>query len=330
MAGLFGFFDSSKPGPGVSKDEPKKKSFFLFWELFFRKFGKFILANLLYVLVSLPVVTQGLAQAGLTFVTRNYAREKHVFLPSDFFDTIKKNWKQALVTGILELIIGGLLVFNLVFFAWPATADMSIPGLLYFGVTIFMLVLFCYIRYYLYIQIITFKFTLKQVWKNSLLLAIAGLKQNLIITGSLLLCYALAILLFFAFDWAALAILLLVNVFLFPAFRSFLIQFTVFPVIQRTIIDPYYKDHPGEDLDKRHDLNLEAEPEAVSTEEDNAEAEKPAEEKPEDDGVIFRDMGKEEAPAAVNIPKQYSSDELRRGRRLQRSSSDDRDDDGTI
>ena len=49
-----------------------------------------------------------------------------------------------------------------------------------------------------------------------------------------------------------------------------------------------------------------------------------------DDGVIFRDMGKEEAPAAVNIPKQYSSDELRRGRRLQRSSSDDRDDDGTI
>ena len=329
MAGLFGgMFDSSKPGPGVSKDEPKKKSFFLFWELFFRKFGKFILANLLYVLVSLPVVTQGLAQAGLTFVTRNYAREKHVFLPSDFFDTIKKNWKQALVTGILELIIGGLLVFNLVFFAWPATADMSIPGLLYFGVTIFMLVLFCYIRYYLYIQIITFKFTLKQVWKNSLLLAIAGLKQNLIITGSLLLCYALAVLLFFAFDWAALAILLLVNVFLFPAFRSFIIQFTVFPVIKRTIIDPYYKDHPDEDLDKRHDLNLDAEPE--TTTEDGEE--KPAEEKTEEDDndVIFRDMGKEVTPEPVNIPKQYSNDELRRGRRLQRQSHDDRDDDGTI
>ena len=84
MAGLFGgMFDSSKPGPGVSKNEPKKKRFFLFFELYSRKVAKLILANLLYVLVSLPVVTQGLAQAGLTFVTRNYVREKHVFLASE-------------------------------------------------------------------------------------------------------------------------------------------------------------------------------------------------------------------------------------------------------
>ncbi len=329
MAGLFGFFDSSKPGPGVSKDEPKKKRFFLFWELFFRKFGKLMLANLLYVLVSLPVVTQGLAQAGLTFVTRNYAREKHVFLPSDFFDTIKKNWKQALITGLLELLIGGILLVDLIFFAWPATEDMSIPGLIFFGITIVMLILFSYMRYYLYIQIITFKFTLKQVWKNSLLFTIVGAKENLIITGALVLCYGLAFLALWAFPWAAIALLLLINLFVFPAFRSFLIQFTIFPTIQKTIIDPYYKDHPDEDLDKRHDLNLDPEPAPKPEKSEEGEAGETVDEPTEEDDVIFHDVGREEVPQA-NIPKQYSQDEMLRGRRLQREARDDRDDDGTI
>ena len=116
MAGFLGMFDYNKPGPGVSKDAPKKKSFFVFWDIYLRKFWKLIIANLLYVLVSLPVVTGGLAQAGLTFVTRNYVREKHVFLPSDFLDTIKKNWKQALAVGILELLFGVILVYDIYFF----------------------------------------------------------------------------------------------------------------------------------------------------------------------------------------------------------------------
>ena len=96
MAGFFGLFDLAKAGPGVSKNEPKKKRFFLFWELYFRKFFKLILAGLLYLVVSIPIVTIGLAQAGLTFVKRNYSREKHVFLPSDFFDTIKRTGSKRL------------------------------------------------------------------------------------------------------------------------------------------------------------------------------------------------------------------------------------------
>ncbi|MBO5928965.1 MAG: YesL family protein, partial [Clostridia bacterium] len=159
MAGMFGFLDTSKPGPGVSKNAPQKKPFFLFWELYARKFWKLVIANLLYVLVSLPVLSGGLAQAGLTFVTRNYVREKHVFLPSDFWDTIKKNWKQALIIGIEELLIGVLLGFDLVY-AWNGMMmgeTASIGALLFFAVSLFVTVSFLQIRYYLYLQLITFK-----------------------------------------------------------------------------------------------------------------------------------------------------------------------------
>ncbi len=323
MAGFFGLFDLTKPGPGVSKNAPKKKRFFQFWELYFRKFFKLIIADLLYALVSLPLVTHGLAQAGLTFVTRNYSREKHVFLPSDFFDTIKKNWKQALITGILELIIGACLIFDIVY-AWDwlnAGDSLEIMPLLFLAVSFFLFLIFSYARYYLYLQMITFKLSLKQIWKNSLLLAVAGFKENLIISLVLVAIYVLAFVLLYFFFWYVLGPLLILYVLLFPAFRSFLIQFTIFPLIKRTIIDPYYKEHPDEDLDKRHDLNLDAEEAAQTV--DNGETEKP-----EDPDVIFKDVGKEELPAE-SIPKQYSQDEMRKGRRLQRKARSD-DDDGTI
>ncbi len=324
MAGFFGMFDATKPGPGVSKNEPKKKRFFLFWELYFRKFFKLIIANLLYALVSLPLVTQGLAQAGLTFVTRNYAREKHVFLPSDFFDTIKKNWKQALATGILELIIGACLIFDILY-AWDwlsAGEELQILPLLFFAVAFFLAVIFCYARYYLYMQIITFKLSFKQVWKNSLLLAIAGFKENLIISLALLAVYALVFVLLYNLFWYVLGPLVVLYVLLFPAFRSFLIQFTIFPLIKRTIIDPYYKEHPEEDLDKRHDLNLDVEEASKTAVDSDSE--------PEDDpNVIFKDIGKEELPQE-SIPKQYSQEEMRKGRRLQKNTQNDSDDDGTI
>ena len=129
------------------------------------------------------------------------------------------------------------------------------------------------------------------------------------------------VLLYFFF-WYVLGPLLVLYLLFFPAFRSFLINFTIFPIIQRMIIDPYYKEHPEEDLDKRHDLNLEIEPVEKADGEESAEPQ-------EDPDVIFKDVGKEEVPAAV-IPKQYSRDDMRKGRRLERTSRDDSDDDGTI
>lgn len=308
MAGMFSFLDTSKPGPGVSKNAPQKKRFFLFWELYARKIWKLVLANLLYVLLSLPVITHGLAQAGLTFVTRNYVQQKHVFLPSDFWDTVKKNAKQALIIGIEELLICALLGFDLVY-AWNGLMmgeTVSIGALLFFAVSLFIAISFLQIRYYLYIQVITFKLSVKQIWKNSILLSIAGFKQNLILSVSLGLIYALAILVFLAFGVLSAGLLIVAYVFFFPAFRSFLIQFNVFPLIKKHIIDPYYSEHPDEDIEKRRDLNLE---------DGTQNLEEP----------VFEDRGTQEKTV---IPKQYSTEELREAKRY--SASEQNDDDDTI
>lgn len=54
--GLFSSNRYFKPGKGVEKDEPQKKAFFRFFELYFRKFWKYILINMIYMAILLPVI----------------------------------------------------------------------------------------------------------------------------------------------------------------------------------------------------------------------------------------------------------------------------------
>ena len=49
-----GFFNYSKPGPGIDKNAPKKKGVALYLELFFRKFWELIRINVLYFIFSIP------------------------------------------------------------------------------------------------------------------------------------------------------------------------------------------------------------------------------------------------------------------------------------
>ena len=56
MAGFFGFFDYSRPGRGISKDEPQKTGIALYFDILLRRFWKFITLNLLYLLFSVPAL----------------------------------------------------------------------------------------------------------------------------------------------------------------------------------------------------------------------------------------------------------------------------------
>jgi hypothetical protein len=112
--GFFGMFNYNKDGPGVDKDAPPKNRFLLFFEVFVRKFWNIVRSNLLFVafnlpaiavayfisvwmlqkidvgdptynsvikiafmalILCIPVITAGPAQAGFTYVMRNYSRE---------------------------------------------------------------------------------------------------------------------------------------------------------------------------------------------------------------------------------------------------------------
>ena len=264
MAGFFGLLNFEKEGPGIDKNAPKKKAFVVFFETFFRNFWKFITINLVYILLSIPLITTGISSCGLTHVARNTARDKHSFGLSDFFETIKKNWRQALPAGILNMIITIVLVIIFNFYNESYSQTGNIMSLVGLGLSLSMILIFLLMKFYMWTLMITFNLTLKQIYKNSFKFVFINLVNNLLCGISLLAVYAVYVAMYLIPNILVWTIAAAIAVCTLPAFRFLLIQYFVFPSIKKHMIDPYYKEHPDADIELRRNLGLEIE-EATSS-----------------------------------------------------------------
>ncbi|MBE6903846.1 MAG: DUF624 domain-containing protein [Ruminococcaceae bacterium] len=241
MAGFFGLFDYSKEGPGVSKNEPQKHRFFLFFDVYFRKFWKICILSMLYVVSCIPIVTIGAATAGFTYVLRNYAREEHAFLWSDYIDTAKKNWKMATVVFLIDIVA---FILGFVAFSFYTSPDVALPGMLKtiaLGLLLMVSIIYTFMHYYIYVLLVTFNVTFRQLYKNSFIFAIVGLWRNILIT-IILAILGLAIFLFFPLS-------IFVVFFVLAGTMGFIINFTVYPLIKKLMIDPILAQEEKKDVE---------------------------------------------------------------------------------
>ncbi len=257
MAGFFGLFNYEKEGPGIEKDAPKKKTFIVFLEMLKINFWKFIPISIVYIIISLPVLTNGIANAGITHVARNTARNKHSFGMSDFFETIKKNWKQSLIAGIINTVITAIILFACRFYYNSYAQTNSLFWLVGLGVALSAFMLFTFAQYYMWTMIITFDLKLSAIYKNSFKFAVANLWRNLLVGILMLLTYAVYFLLVFFLPyfivWVIVGALAICTL---PTYRFLMIQFVAFPAIKKYMIDPYYEEHTDLDIEKRKSLGL--------------------------------------------------------------------------
>lgn len=229
MAGIFGLFDYSKPGKGISKDEPVKPRFLLFWELFFRKFWKLVQLNLLYVAFCLPIVTIGPATAGFTYVLRNLTNEQPVFLFSDFWDGFKNNLIQSFLYSMLVVAASILFSISLGFYR----ANVGAASWMYVPLIICMMLalLFVFMSFYILLMIVTIDLPLRMILKNSVILSIVCLKTNFLT----LLFVGIIILAVYSFPVAS----ALLVIFIIPALIGFIVCFNSYQGIKKYIIDPF-------------------------------------------------------------------------------------------
>ncbi len=122
----------------------------------------------------------GTATAGVTYIMRNYAKEQHAFLGSDFLDAVKNNWKQASLTGILQTLAGFVVYYSASFYY--ANIQNSNFYVVLFGITLLLGILLLFSSYYVYLLMITIDLKLIQMYKNALIMSILGLRTNLITT----------------------------------------------------------------------------------------------------------------------------------------------------
>lgn len=264
-----GLFRSNynRPGPGVSKNEKKKNGFVRYFQLLFRKLTKLCQLNLifaipvavafgLFVLVNtfittnvfisfLPFIIISPFCAGLTYVTRNFAREEHAFVWGDFKDAVKENWKPFLIHGIITYAVVSLMYVALSFY--QAQKGSNVIFSVAFVVCLSLCLMFLFMQYYIPVMIVTFDLKLKDVYKNAAIFAVVGLGRNLLTTLILLVLAAIGYLMMMSLLTLFIGILLIILI-LFSLI-SFSVNFTIYPNIEKFLIKPIYEKENAPETD---------------------------------------------------------------------------------
>lgn len=222
---------------------------------FYRHFWKYVPSSIVYMIFAMMILTNGLASAGMTCVARNVVWSRHTDGLSDFVEGIKKSWGKALGVGIVNVIIYVLLVFDFWFFS-SFNGTLELIGQ---GVIIFALIFWTMMNYYIWTLMLTFNYSLKQVFVNSFKFVFVNFGKNVLCFLCHLAIYILYFIpVYFFADYALKVIFieLIVCFVTYPAFKYILIQYSIFPVLKKYIIEPYYNEHVGEDKEKREFLGL--------------------------------------------------------------------------
>ena len=122
-----------------------------------------------WLLILAPCVAiTGPFNAGATYVLRNWARDEHSFIWSDFWDAVKGNWKQALAVSAVSGVMLPLVYVGTYFYM--AQMRQSILFVMPFGLVLLVGMLWSLSTMVMYDMMVTYDLKLKDVIRNSLLL----------------------------------------------------------------------------------------------------------------------------------------------------------------
>lgn len=137
----------------------------------------------------------GIANVGVAYDLRNWARDEHAFMWSDLWDSIKENWKQGLGISAINSIMPILMFIGFRFYSNLAKNNMImfIPQLV---LIMFGLVWYISLGSFNFL-IVTYKLKFFDVIRNGILLSVARFPQCIVIKIlnllpiliSIMLCY---------------------------------------------------------------------------------------------------------------------------------------------
>ena len=132
--------------------------------------------TLLLILIPCIAIT-GPCTAGVSYVVRNWARDEHAFIWSDFKDAVKENWKQALITSAITSVIPILIYVGWRFYGQMAqkSAVMILPQIL----VLMMGIIWALCVTYMYPLMVTYTLSFRDLVRNSLLLGLARLPMSI-------------------------------------------------------------------------------------------------------------------------------------------------------
>ena len=134
----------------------------------------------IYLIGMVPCLTiAGIGAPGLMYVLRNWSRDQHSFLVSDFKDAVKGNWKQGILVGLINGVSLLVSYVGITYYGQMAQGSgmfWVIPEAL----VIMMLALWWMINMLIYPMMVTYDMNLKTLIRNSALIAAARLPWSIL------------------------------------------------------------------------------------------------------------------------------------------------------
>lgn len=186
-------------------------------------------------LAVIHIATFGLQMVGSTYIMRGLVRGDSVFMVSDYFYAIKKNWRQGLVMGFIDTACIGLLAFNFIYFY--NLAPTGFTNFMY-AMTVALICLYLVFRYYIYLILITFNIKLFKAIKNSFIFVVLGLKRNLLAFLGIALITGFAVALIVLLMPIGAGVVLVLPLIYYLGTCGFISAYAAYPVIQKYMIDP--------------------------------------------------------------------------------------------
>ena len=181
------------------------------------------------------VLTYGWQKVGSIYVMRGLVRGDSVFVFSDYFYAIKKNFKQGFVLGLIDCLVMFVLGYDLLFFFNSKPSAFS--NFIYV-MTLALIVLYIIFRFYTYLMIVTFNIKLGKAFKNALIFIVLGIKRNILALLGLAILTVLAVVPILLLLPLGLGVALVLPLIYYLGVGAFIYTYAAYPVIKKHMIDP--------------------------------------------------------------------------------------------
>ncbi len=202
------------------------------------------LTYVFYALAALTLFTFGFVNVGTAYILRNIAKGEPVFVWSDFWYAVNRNWKQALPFGMIDAGINMLLIGNVYSMFIASRGDFFTNTMFWCNVVLF--VLYFVMRYYIYVQMVTFNLSVFKILKNSLIFSLLGFKRNLVAFLGILVAILLELMLVIGAGGLLLPLGISLPFLILFSSLAYMKVYAAYFKIKEIMIDPYLAEHPEE------------------------------------------------------------------------------------
>ncbi len=198
--------------------------------------------------VFLLLFTFGPVSIGISYILRNIVRGEPIFFLRDFWYALKKNLRQGIIVGIIDLLFCFMLVYDLLF-CFNNLGSYLNSFMLW--ATVFMILIYFVMRFYIYTLTLTFDLKIRQIFKNALIFVFLGFKRNILALIGIVLTVFINFMILGFYMPIGIVLPLIITV----GLCMFMASYAAWPKIKEIMIDPYEQESQ-DDSDEPNEQEL--------------------------------------------------------------------------